>query len=101
MTSDITIVPGQEAFLVDAPTATRSPHRWIEAESISPASYSFKRVVTDHIFTCSHTSLTNDTQTRVVVNMPPIDIASIYIFNSIVLCIYAHLQSIVLKLALT
>lgn len=29
VTSDITIVPAQEAFLVDAPTTTHSPHRWI------------------------------------------------------------------------
>jgi hypothetical protein len=31
VTSDITRLPAQEAFLVDAPTLTRSDHRWIEA----------------------------------------------------------------------
>ncbi len=33
VTSNITSVPAQEAFLVDATTITRSSHRWIEAKA--------------------------------------------------------------------
>ena len=33
MTIDITIVADQEAFLVDAPTPTTPPHRWIQAKA--------------------------------------------------------------------
>ena len=28
------ILPCQEAFLVDAPTPERSPHRWIQAKAV-------------------------------------------------------------------
>ena len=31
------ILPCQEAFLVDAPTPTTSPHRWIQAKRTQPA----------------------------------------------------------------
>ena len=34
MTIDITIDADQEAFLVDAPTPSASPHRWIQAKRI-------------------------------------------------------------------
>ena len=30
------ILPRQEAFLVDAPTPTTSPHRWIQVKSTKP-----------------------------------------------------------------
>jgi hypothetical protein len=35
VTLNITSVPAQEAFLVDATTVTSSGHRWIEAKDLS------------------------------------------------------------------
>jgi hypothetical protein len=39
VTSDTTIVPAQEAFLVDATTLTQSHHRWIEAQMSSSIAF--------------------------------------------------------------
>jgi hypothetical protein len=35
VTSNTTIVPAQEAFLVDAPTLRHLPRRWIEVKRLS------------------------------------------------------------------